>query len=45
MSAHLVAFITLSDIGQSLREGFFMFWATLWALILGFGLSLSLIHI
>ena len=39
MSAHLVAFITLSDIGQSLREAFFMFWATLWALILGFSLS------
>jgi hypothetical protein len=29
----------LIDIGHSLREGFFMFWATLWALILGFGLS------
>jgi uncharacterized membrane protein YraQ (UPF0718 family)/YHS domain-containing protein len=27
------------DIGQSLREGFFMFWETLWALIVGFGLS------
>ncbi|HEY8694389.1 MAG TPA: permease, partial [Chloroflexota bacterium] len=23
----------------SLREGFFMFWETLWALVLGFGLS------
>jgi hypothetical protein len=27
------------DIGRSLREGFFMFWATLWPLILGFGLA------
>ena len=27
------------DIAHSLREAFFMFWATLWALILGFGLS------
>ncbi len=27
------------DIGRSLREGFFMFWETLWPLILGFGLS------
>src|SRR5437588_2228590 len=24
---------------DSLREGFFMFWETLWALVLGFGLS------
>ena len=29
----------LLNIGHSLREAFFMFWATLWALILGFGLS------
>jgi uncharacterized membrane protein YraQ (UPF0718 family)/YHS domain-containing protein len=29
----------LVDIGHSLREGFFMFWETLWALVLGFGLS------
>jgi len=29
----------LVDIGRSLREGFFMFWVTLWPLILGFGLS------
>ncbi len=29
----------LVDIGRSLREGFFMFWGTLWPLILGFGLS------
>ena len=39
MSSHLLAFITLSDIGDSLREAFFMFWVTLWALVLGFGLS------
>jgi len=29
----------LDDIGRALREGFFMFWETLWPLILGFGLS------
>jgi len=29
----------LDDIGRSLREGFFMFWETLWPLILGFSLS------
>jgi len=29
----------LDDIGRSLREAFFMFWATLWALVLGFWLS------
>jgi uncharacterized membrane protein YraQ (UPF0718 family)/YHS domain-containing protein len=29
----------LEDIGRSLREGFFMFWITLWPLILGFTLS------
>lgn len=29
----------LPDIGRSLREAFFMFWETLWALVLGFGLS------
>ena len=28
-----------TDIGHSLREGFYMFWDTLWALVLGFGLS------
>jgi uncharacterized membrane protein YraQ (UPF0718 family)/YHS domain-containing protein len=27
------------DIGGSLRESFFMFWETLWPLVLGFGLS------
>src|SRR5205809_3343780 len=35
----VVAAIELSDVGASLREGFFMFWETLWALILGFTLS------
>jgi hypothetical protein len=29
----------LNDILNSLREAFFMFWETLWALVLGFGLS------
>jgi uncharacterized protein len=29
----------LVDVGRSLREGFFMFWETLWPLILGFTLS------
>ncbi len=29
----------IDDIGRSVREGFFMFWETLWPLILGFGLS------
>ena len=27
------------DVGRGLREGFFMFWETLWALVLGFTLS------
>src|SRR5438874_12003205 len=34
-----VATIAAADIGESLKEGFFMFWETLWALVLGFGLS------
>lgn len=29
----------LVDVGRSLRESFYMFWDTLWALVLGFGLS------
>lgn len=33
-AAHLA-----SDIGRSLREGFYMFWETLWALVLGFTVS------
>jgi uncharacterized protein len=35
----LVGVDWLDPIGRSLREGFFMFWETLWPLILGFGLS------
>jgi uncharacterized protein len=35
---HALAFVSLADIGRSLREAFFMFWETLWALVLGFGL-------
>jgi uncharacterized protein len=31
--------MVLDDIGRSLREGFFMFWVTLWPLILGFTIS------
>ena len=38
MTHALVAF-SAGDVGDSLREGFFMFWETLWALVLGFGLS------
>jgi uncharacterized membrane protein YraQ (UPF0718 family)/YHS domain-containing protein len=33
------AAISVGDIGESMKEGFFMFWETLWALVLGFGLS------
>jgi uncharacterized protein len=29
----------LLDIARALREGFFMFWETLWPLVLGFGLA------
>src|SRR2546421_5590863 len=36
---HLMAWLSPGDVGDSLREGFFMFWETLWALVLGFGLS------
>ena len=39
MLTHLSGFVSPGDVGDSLREGFFMFWETLWALILGFGLS------
>lgn len=35
----MIALISLADVGDSLREAFFMFWATLWALVLGFTLS------
>ncbi|MGH8274716.1 MAG: permease [Gammaproteobacteria bacterium] len=34
MAVHVLALV-----GAGLREAFFMFWATLWALVLGFGLS------
>jgi uncharacterized protein len=37
--SHHVAAIGVGDIRDSLREGFFMFWETLWALVLGFALS------
>ena len=37
---HFLATATVfSDVGRGLREGFFMFWETLWALVLGFTLS------
>ncbi|MGI8414160.1 MAG: permease [Solirubrobacteraceae bacterium] len=43
MTGGLVMSVTalgaLGDVGRGLREGFFMFWETLWALVLGFGLS------
>jgi uncharacterized membrane protein YraQ (UPF0718 family) len=35
----MIAFVSLGDIGSSLREAFFMFWETMWALVLGFTLS------
>ncbi len=31
--------LSISEVGSSLREGFFMFWETLWPLIAGFALS------
>jgi uncharacterized protein len=34
-----MASVVASDIGRGLREAFFMFWETLWPLVLGFGLS------
>ncbi len=36
---HLLALGVAPTIGHSLREAFFMFWETLWALVVGFGLS------
>ena len=30
---------SVTAVWHSAREGFFMFWETLWALVLGFGLS------
>ena len=35
----LVGLSWADAVGRSLRQSFFMFWATLWPLILGFGLS------
>jgi len=35
----VISFVSLADIGNSFREAFFMFWETLWALVLGFTLS------
>jgi uncharacterized membrane protein YraQ (UPF0718 family)/YHS domain-containing protein len=35
----IVAFISGHDVAESLKMGFFMFWETCWALVLGFGLS------
>jgi hypothetical protein len=37
--ATLATATVVVDVGRSLREAFFMFWVTLWPLILGFGLS------
>jgi uncharacterized membrane protein YraQ (UPF0718 family)/YHS domain-containing protein len=39
MSPHLLALISFDDVRDSFREAFFMFWETLWALVLGFTLS------
>ena len=42
MVSHLLAATTgglFADVARSLREAFFMFWATLWPLVLGFGVS------
>ncbi len=39
MSLYLAITPIFVDIARGLREGFFMFWETLWALVLGFTLS------
>src|ERR1700721_2211423 len=39
MGAILSSVDWIDPIGRSLREGFFMFWETLWPLILGFAAS------
>ena len=39
MTIKLLAAITVGDLAESVKEGFFMFWETLWPLVLGFGLS------
>jgi uncharacterized membrane protein YraQ (UPF0718 family)/YHS domain-containing protein len=36
---HLLGVAWYVDLGRGLREAFFMFWETLWALVLGFALS------
>jgi len=36
---HVLGVVWLGEVGRSLREAFFMFWETLWALVLGFTLS------
>jgi len=39
MNALVATSSVLVDVGRGLREGLFMFWETLWALVLGFTLS------
>lgn len=39
MTALVLATSPVVQVGRSLREGFFMFWETLWPLVLGFALS------
>ena len=39
MSPTLGVATLLVDVGRGLREGLYMFWETLWALVLGFTLS------
>lgn len=39
MSALATVSPVLVDVGRGVREGLFMFWETLWALVLGFALS------
>jgi uncharacterized membrane protein YraQ (UPF0718 family)/YHS domain-containing protein len=39
MRSLLAAAPFINDVGRGLHEGFFMFWETLWALVLGFTLS------
>ncbi len=39
LAAGALALLAPADVGDALREGFFMFWETLWALVLGFALS------
>ena len=39
MTTSLAVATVLLDVGRGLREGLYMFWETLWALVLGFTLS------